>query len=79
MRPLKQNVRQKYDPFVIKSTPEQLPSLQGHPSSGCTKNTSFVILDEFSRVSGDLLDPTPSGEGQGRGKPLPHTGFSTPT
>ena len=67
-RTLKQKVCQKHVPLSKKSaplgTPEQLPSLRGHPL-GLEENASFVILDEFSRVFCDVLDRTPKRRGVG--------------
>ena len=65
---LKQKVRQKHVPLGKKSAPVRLrdvtPGILGTPS-GLEENASFVILDEFSREFGDLLDRTPKRRGVG--------------
>ena len=64
MRPRKQKVRQQCYPFVRKSTPHAAPESRGTPL-GFEHNASFVILNEFSRVSGDLMDRTSKRRGVG--------------
>ena len=64
-RTLKQKVRQKHVPLGKKSGPRCGPGDIADTPSGFEQNGGFVILDEFSRAFGDLLDRTPKRRGVG--------------
>ena len=64
MRPLMQNVRQKRDPFVRKSTPNAVPKSSGTPPLGWNK-TRFC---HFRRVFSCIWRPAGSDPQAGRGR-----------